>query len=60
MLGDTPLRYSGYTAWRGVAPYTLDQTGASLRPGHDLVDPGGGKRPATAWTLEDHEDAIGR
>src|SRR5262249_48152410 len=29
LLGDMPLRYSGYTAWRGVAPYTLEQQGAS-------------------------------
>ncbi|MCW3095983.1 MAG: binding domain protein [Chthonomonadaceae bacterium] len=29
MLGESPVRYSGYTAWRGVAPYALSQTGAS-------------------------------
>ena len=29
MLGESPLRYSGYTAWRGVAPYALSQAGAS-------------------------------
>jgi 2-polyprenyl-6-methoxyphenol hydroxylase-like FAD-dependent oxidoreductase len=28
LLGDTPLRYSGYTSWRGVA-----QAGALVRPG---------------------------
>jgi len=32
LLGETPLRYAGYTSWRGVAPV------AGLSPAHEAVE----------------------
>lgn len=32
LLGDTPLRYAGYTSWRGVAP------ASGLGPAHEVVE----------------------
>ena len=32
LLGDTPLRYAGYTSWRGVAPV------AGLSPEHEVIE----------------------
>lgn len=32
LLGETPLRYAGYTSWRGVAPV------AGLSPAHEVVE----------------------
>jgi 2-polyprenyl-6-methoxyphenol hydroxylase-like FAD-dependent oxidoreductase len=32
LLGDTPLRYAGYTSWRGVAPV------AGLSPAHEAIE----------------------
>ena len=32
LLGDTPLRYAGYTSWRGVAPV------AGLSPAHEVIE----------------------
>jgi 2-polyprenyl-6-methoxyphenol hydroxylase-like FAD-dependent oxidoreductase len=32
LLGDTPLRYSGYTSWRGVAPV------GGLSPAHEVIE----------------------
>lgn len=47
LLGDTPLRYAGYTSWRGIAPRTpgveggrvAEMWGRGLRFGYAAVSP---------------------